>query len=331
MKKCPLCDKEFKVLPQHLTAIHSIKKPVYSHLYEILTDDSIENLYNKGMSASQIAESINNKFNWASEQKSGVLKFLKLYSINIRSTKEAMKIWASNNQPWNKGLTQDDHDSIKSYSIKRLGKNNPIHKTTFEQRSKTNYLNKLKSQNRNDELKKHIENIKIKTKSWYEDHKNKEKYLIAYDNARHKQKENVNIGVKNYYIKYAKLGIPAPNKIFKISKPEKIIFDSLNELNIKFQHQFYVCGKSYDFYLNDFNLIIEVNGIYWHAHESIFPDGNKIHPDKKISINEIRKLDEQKFNVVLNHGYKISILWENEFSDIESGKKLIKNLIENNL
>jgi hypothetical protein len=54
MKKCPLCDKEFKVLPQHLTAIHSIKKPVYSHLYEILTDDSIENLYNKGMSASQI-------------------------------------------------------------------------------------------------------------------------------------------------------------------------------------------------------------------------------------------------------------------------------------
>ena len=115
MKKCPLCDKEFKVLPQHLTAIHSIKKPVYSHLYEILTDDSIENLYNKGMSASQIAESINNKFNWASEQKSGVLKFLKLYSINIRSTKEAMKIWASNNQPWNKGLTQDDHDSIKSW------------------------------------------------------------------------------------------------------------------------------------------------------------------------------------------------------------------------
>ncbi len=329
MKKCPLCNKEFKVLPQHLNAIHLIKKPVYPHLYEILTGESIKTLYDKGMSAQQIANFINNKFNWSSEQKNGILKFLKLYSINVRSTKEAMKIWASKNKPWNKGLTQNEHDSIKSYSLKRLGENNPIHKTSFEQRSKTNYLNKLKSQNKSNELKKHIENIKIKTKAWFSEDKNKEKYLIAYNNARHKQKENVNIGIKNYYIKYANLGIPAPNKIFKISKPEKIIFDSLNDLNIKFQHQFYVCGKSYDFYLNDFNLIIEVNGIYWHAHHSLFPDLNKIHPDKKISIDKIRKLDEEKFSAALNQGYKVSILWENEFSDIESGKKIIKNLLEN--
>lgn len=56
----------------------------------------------------------------------------------------------------------------------------------------------------------------------------------------------------------------------KTTSIELLIMKSLTELFIDFQHQFYLNenGKvkyAYDFRLVDTNILLEINGDYWHA------------------------------------------------------------------
>jgi hypothetical protein len=56
----------------------------------------------------------------------------------------------------------------------------------------------------------------------------------------------------------------------KTTSIELLMMKTLTELNIDFQHQFYLNenGKvkyAYDFRLVDTNILLEINGDYWHA------------------------------------------------------------------
>ena len=64
------------------------------------------------------------------------------------------------------------------------------------------------------------------------------------------------------------------NNLFKTkrffnTKPEEKMGLILNKLGLKFKRQFYLKGKVYDFYLPDYNTLIEVDGEYWHN----YPNG----------------------------------------------------------
>lgn len=67
------------------------------------------------------------------------------------------------------------------------------------------------------------------------------------------------------------------------SYPEKFIFNMLNQLNINFKPQFYLAKDSllrYDFYLEEYKIILEVNGIQhykekWHYRDEIENDKKK--------------------------------------------------------
>ena len=67
------------------------------------------------------------------------------------------------------------------------------------------------------------------------------------------------------------------NNRSKMSYPEKIVYDWLTEKNISFEHNKLIRTKTItryvDFYLKDNNLIIEVDGEFWH--------NRKIEKDKK--------------------------------------------------
>lgn len=147
---------------------------------------------------------------------------------------------------WNKHLTKKDHQGIAKYAVKRRGENNPIHKTTHEQRVQSNYLNVLKREGRTEELNQRLKNYSLKSKGWFE--RNYEKYQIKFDSAREKLLKNSKIGTRKYYEKYSSLGIPAPNKISFISKPELIIKEALSQLCVEFKHQFWFKRHNYDFF-----------------------------------------------------------------------------------
>jgi len=68
----------------------------------------------------------------------------------------------------------------------------------------------------------------------------------------------------------------------------------LIDLNINFKQQFRIENKCYDFYLPNYNILIEVDGRYWHnRNDSIINDKYK---------NELAK----------RYNYKLVRIWDDE-------------------
>ncbi len=103
------------------------------------------------------------------------------------------------------------------------------------------------------------------------------------------------------------------------SKPQLIVNELLDKINIK-----YVNEKAFDYtvvdnYLVDYNLIIEVMGTYWHCDSRKYPNINY-----DIQVNRIR-MDKIKHTTILNN-YNIQILYLWEY-DIYNYPDLCLNLI----
>jgi G:T-mismatch repair DNA endonuclease (very short patch repair protein) len=74
--------------------------------------------------------------------------------------------------------------------------------------------------------------------------------------------------------------------------------------------------------------IIEYFGDFWHCHNSLFPDENSIHPEKNVTIKELREKDELKKSFFLKRGFLYHVVWESEWlQDKENAKSKVKRLI----
>jgi G:T-mismatch repair DNA endonuclease (very short patch repair protein) len=108
-----------------------------------------------------------------------------------------------------------------------------------------------------------------------------------------------------------------------VSKLENNIGKTLMELGYKIITQFCIFINKrtyvYDFFLPAYNLIIEVNGDYWHANPVKYLKDDVLSVVKKTA-EEIWKLDEIKINIARNSNYNIFVLWENDIC------KNIKNI-----
>lgn len=116
-------------------------------------------------------------------------------------------------------------------------------------------------------------------------------------------------------------------KMSKInSKPQQILDTMLSELNFEYIREYCVKYYAVDNYLMQYNLMIEVQGDYWHCSPIKFT--NKI---CSLQFDKISK-DKAKHTYIKNH-YNIEILylWE---ADINNRpylcEKLIKEYIDNN-
>lgn len=98
----------------------------------------------------------------------------------------------------------------------------------------------------------------------------------------------------------------------------------LLSMNIKYIHSYYIenIGKIYDFYLPKYNILIEIDGDFWHCN----PDTKYAVPECKtqhININN----DKIKSQWAAYNGYKLLRFWEN---DINNNIKYVKQtLLEN--
>ena len=112
----------------------------------------------------------------------------------------------------------------------------------------------------------------------------------------------------------------------------------LEELYITYTIQFQIKIRSnkryfYDFFLPDLNLIIEINGEYWHADpekykgEDVFKRGNLI----TITAQEIWDRDFEKERVARKK-YNYVVFWERELKDknLNKLKEYIFLKIKNN-
>ena len=100
------------------------------------------------------------------------------------------------------------------------------------------------------------------------------------------------------------------------TKIEIICKQLLEELGIKYVHQYSEIGKYWcDFYLPGFNLIIEVDGDYWHANPNKFSENDIIGP-KKIKAKLIWENDNKKSEDIINSGYKLYRIYGSKIKKI---------------
>lgn len=99
------------------------------------------------------------------------------------------------------------------------------------------------------------------------------------------------------------------------TKPHLAMFKILNNLKINFEEEKIIDVWSFDFYLKDFNLLIEVDGDYFHVNPKIYPDGPKTKTQK---INFYR--DKKKNEFCIDNNLKLIRFWE---SDILNDEELV--------
>lgn len=99
----------------------------------------------------------------------------------------------------------------------------------------------------------------------------------------------------------------------------------LDKLKIPYQYQFEAkdIGRFYDFYLPQSNLIIEIDGDYWHGNpEKYDKEELKRHQLKA------QRIDEYKNKWALLHGIPILRIWE---SDIRKNPKKVMKILKEEL
>lgn len=97
--------------------------------------------------------------------------------------------------------------------------------------------------------------------------------------------------------------------------------DFLDKLNIKYIWQFEAkdIGRFFDFYLTEHNLIIEIDGSYFHSDPRVVKEEN-MNPMQKRN----KRVDEYKNKWALSHGIPIMRIWEKDIR--ENPNKVMQEL-----
>ena len=105
----------------------------------------------------------------------------------------------------------------------------------------------------------------------------------------------------------AKHKLPGTSKL-----EERFAIEFLEKLGVKYIYQFEAkdIGRFYDFYLPEHNLIIEIDGSYYHADPRVVSE-EKLTPMHKRNI----RIDELKNKWALAHGIPIVRIWEKDINE----------------
>lgn len=96
------------------------------------------------------------------------------------------------------------------------------------------------------------------------------------------------------------------NMARKDTKIELLIKNSLENLNVKFIKNYKKSRYIFDFYLPDYNCIIECQGDYWHANPEIYEKSKYTEQQK----NNVER-DKRKKEYIYKNKFESIFLWEN--------------------
>ena len=92
------------------------------------------------------------------------------------------------------------------------------------------------------------------------------------------------------------------------TEPERQLVQIFNELGIEFETQKIVGGKIFDFFTATGNLLLEVDGDYWHAY-GLLPEEMNGMQRKSV------KNDKRKNIIAKGYGYELIRIWEHELKN----------------
>lgn len=109
----------------------------------------------------------------------------------------------------------------------------------------------------------------------------------------------------------------AANKAKKDTKIEIIVKETLEKLNISFIKNYKCSRYIFDFYLLDYNFVIECQGDYWHCNPIFFNKPNNI------QLKNIER-DKRKIEYLEINNIQSLFMWENE---IHKNKDILDKII----
>jgi very-short-patch-repair endonuclease len=124
--------------------------------------------------------------------------------------------------------------------------------------------------------------------------------------------------------KKKKLEAQAKKMSNKMTAPERLFAEMMKELDVKFETQKVLGKKIFDFYIPSKNMMVEVDGDYYHANPLIYES-------KDLNKMQIRNVRNDKFKDVLakGNGYTIERVWEYDLNnDYKEQKKRFKKLLK---
>ena len=106
---------------------------------------------------------------------------------------------------------------------------------------------------------------------------------------------------------------------------ESKIGEGLTQLGVEFIRNFYINRNQYDFYIKNYNLILEIQGDFWHANPEKYKSDDILNfPNTNgVIASDIWKKDEIKKKKAIDNGYQIDYLWETEIRKSENVIDLI--------
>lgn len=93
----------------------------------------------------------------------------------------------------------------------------------------------------------------------------------------------------------------------KMTSPEKIFQSILKKNGVKYQAQYILNGKIFDYFLPDTKTLVEVQGTYWHGDENVYEELSGYQ-------KYIKQRDILKKNIALGMGYKFLEFWEEDLN-----------------
>lgn len=116
---------------------------------------------------------------------------------------------------------------------------------------------------------------------------------------------------------------------FNRSSLEEKVVQFLIELGyeVTIQYKIHIDKRNnrfYDIYLKEFNLLIEVNGDYWHCNPQKYnEDDEVIFFGQSVPVKEIWARDSYKMNIAVERGFHFCTMWESDLKNIDNSEEFL--------
>lgn len=104
---------------------------------------------------------------------------------------------------------------------------------------------------------------------------------------------------------------------YKISAPERVFHQFLQDQGIPFHPQHHIPGVPYlyDIFIPHLNLLIEYQGDYWHANPAKYPSGTMLTIQNvgPVLVDNIWARDAAKKKAAEDRGFQVVWIWETDY------------------
>ena len=293
-KICPYCKTLISTTSHLLKCNPNVDIDIsYINMIEITYNCKVENIVNEYVNGFSLPD-IKLKYNLPYKT---TTKLLKIYGITCRTIKES--------------CNEDRIKKSKKTCLIKYGVDNVSKSSIVKDKKAQTFIRNYGIDNifRTDGFAKYVTSIMIEK---YGKARNTNGELISKKRLEFSDKKWKDIQDKTKKTIQEKYGNINEN-IWKYSSSlEDIVKNVLDKNNIVYKPQKFVSGRSYDIHILNTNILIEINGDYWHANPKLYNDGEMINyaGKGKCLVNEIWDKDTEKLKIANDSGFDVIYLWE---------------------